>query len=254
MGHPIIQKGIEELTSLLNITEEELYRLIAENISQLGKELVSRITRGLRDIITVAFQFVVMGISIFFFLRHGPVILGKAYDYLPFSVQQKDRLVKQVSDMIISTLYGGVIVAVIQGTLGGIAFSIVGISSPILWGAAMAIASFLPLIGPFIIWAPAAVYLLIQGDIVRGLGLAMMGVFGISPIDTFLRPMIIGNGTKMPFLALFLSVLGGIRFFGLIGFVLGPMVLALFVSVMEIFKSVAEINRTENEIMKWKEE
>ncbi|MBW6503487.1 AI-2E family transporter [bacterium] len=243
LGHPGIQTGIEKMTSLLNITPGELDRLIAENISQLGKGLVARITRGLGEVITVAFRFIVVAISIFFFLKHGSTILGKVYDYLPFSVMQKDRLARQVRNMIISTLYGGVIVATVQGAVGGLAFFIVGIQAPILWGSIMAIASFLPLIGPFVVWFPAAIYLLIQGEIVKGVGLVLIGTFVISLIDTFLRPMIIGNRTQMPFLALFFSVLGGISLFGFIGFILGPMLLALFVSVIEIFKSTEEMNQ-----------
>jgi predicted PurR-regulated permease PerM len=238
---PSVQAVIQKVTSWFNITPEELDRMIGENLLQLGKELIARITRGVREIITVAFHFVVMAISIFFFLKDGPRIFAKVYDYLPFSVQQKDRLVKQVKDIIISTLYGGVIVAMVQGTLGGFAFSIVGITSPILWGSVMAVASFLPVVGPFIIWAPAAVYLLVEGFLLKGISLVVMGVFGISLIDNLLRPMIIGNRTKMPFLVIFFSVLGGIRLFGLLGFVMGPMVLAVFVSVIEIFRNMEEV-------------
>jgi predicted PurR-regulated permease PerM len=142
--------------------------------------------------------------------------------------------------LIISTIYGGVIVAMVQGSLGGVAFAIVGITSPILWGAMMALASFLPVVGPFIIWGPAALFLLVEGAIFRGILLAVMGALGISLVDNLLRPLIIGNRTKMPFLAIFFSVLGGIKLFGIIGFIMGPMVLVLFLSVIEIFRSMEE--------------
>lgn len=238
--HPIIRSLIERIIPLLNITEDELNKTIMDNITKIGKELFARITRGIGGIITGVVEFIFMLLSIFFLLRDGPEFLKKVRDYIPFSDEQKDRLVKQIKDIVVSTIYGGVVVAIVQGTMGGVAFAILGISSPVMWGLAMAIASFLPLIGPFIIWAPAAVFLVIQGEVLKGLVLAVIGVFGISMIDNFLRPLIIGGRTKMPFLVLFFGVLGGIKLFGLIGFIMGPMVLALFVSVIEMFRIMEE--------------
>jgi predicted PurR-regulated permease PerM len=138
--------------------------------------------------------------------------------------------------MVISTVYGGVVIALIQGILGGTAFYFLGLNSPVLWGCAMTVMSFLPLFGTFSIWGPAAAYLIIQGSVMKGVILLLYGVFIISIVDNILRPIIISGRTKMPTLAVFFSVLGGIKFFGLIGFIMGPLVLALFVSVFEIFK------------------
>jgi len=238
--YPSVMAAIEKVTSLLNIRVHEVDQAVMDQISQLGKELIGGLTRGIREILTVAFHFIIMAFSIFFFLKDGPTLFKKVREYLPFSENQKERLEQRVRDLIISTIYGGVIVAMVQGTLGGIAFAIVGITSPILWGAMMALASFLPVVGPFIIWVPASIYLLVEGAIFRGILLAVMGTFGISLVDNLLRPLIIGNRTKMPFLAIFFSVLGGIRLFGIIGFVMGPMVLVLFLSVIEIFRSMEE--------------
>lgn len=240
LQHPSAMALIERVTSLLNLRVNELDQAVMDQISRLGKELIGGLTRGIREILTVAFHFIIMAFSIFFFLKDGPTLFKKVREYLPFSENQKERLEQRVRDLIISTIYGGVIVALVQGTLGGIAFAIVGITSPILWGAMMALASFLPVAGPFIIWAPAAIYLLAEGAIFRGILLAVMGALGISLIDNLLRPLIIGNRTKMPYLAIFFSVLGGIRLFGIIGFIMGPMVLVLFLSVIEIFRSMEE--------------
>jgi predicted PurR-regulated permease PerM len=244
LQHPGVLPIIEKATSLLNLSPSELDKTIAENLSRFGKDLATYLTKGVREILTVTFHFFIMAFSIFFFLKDGPIIFNRAKDFLPFSEQQKGRLVKQIRDMIITTIFGGVIVAIVQGILGGIAFSIVGIPSPILWGGVMAIASFLPLIGPFIIWGPAAVFLIVEGAILKGVALILMGALGISMIDNLLRPYIIGNRTRMPFLAIFFSVLGGIKLFGLIGFILGPLVLAIFISVIEIFRSIEELKPT----------
>lgn len=235
---PIIKSVMNKITSLFNITADELNKAIMENISRLGRELVGGITKGAGSIVTGTLDFILMAISIFFLLRDGPGFLEKVRDYIPFSEEQKDGLVKQIKDILISTMYGGVIVAIVQGTMGGIAFAVLGISSPVMWGLAMAIASFVPLVGPFAIWAPAAAYLFIEGLIWKGIALALIGAFGISLVDNILKPLIIGKRTKMPFLPLFFSVLGGIKLFGLIGFIMGPMVLATFVSVIEIFRRI----------------
>ena len=240
LQHPTLVAVIGKVTSLLNIPVTELDQAVTDQISRLGKELVRGLTKGVREILTVAFHFIIMAFSIFFFLKDGSTLFGKVREFLPFSEKQKERLVNRVRDLIISTIYGGVIVAMVQGSLGGVAFAIVGITSPILWGAMMALASFLPVVGPFIIWGPAALFLLVEGAIFRGILLAVMGALGISLVDNLLRPLIIGNRTKMPFLAIFFSVLGGIKLFGIIGFIMGPMVLVLFLSVIEIFRSMEE--------------
>ena len=241
LSHPAVQTVLEKITSLLQISQEELEKTISDQISRLGMELIGKVSVGIRNVITGALNFLIMALTIFFLFKEGPKFFKKVHQYLPFSEEQKGRLANQVRDIIISTIYGGVIVAMVQGTMGGLAFFILGISSPLLWGFAMAIASFLPLVGPFIIWIPASLYLYFQGAVGKAIALAVMGG-GISSIDNFLRPLIIGRRTRMPFLFIFFSVLGGIKLFGLIGIVMGPMVLALFVSILEIFRTLGEKN------------
>lgn len=241
--HSAVESVVKKITSLLDITENELNNAIVDNMKRWGKEITQGITKRIGNIITGLFDFIFMSLTIFFMLRDGPGFLKKIRSYMPFSDEQKDRLVKQVQDIIVSTMYGGVVVAIVQGTMGGIAFALFGISSPVLWGLAMAIASFIPLVGPFSIWAPASVFLVIQGETFNGIGLAVVGAFGISMVDNFLKPLIIGSRAKIPFLVLFFSVLGGIKLFGLIGLIMGPLVVALFVSVIEVFRNMEEGKR-----------
>jgi predicted PurR-regulated permease PerM len=179
-----------------------------------------------------------MAFTIFFFFKDGPGFLQKIRDYLPFSEQQRDRLTSQVKDMIVSTIYGGVVVAIVQGILGGTAFAILGIRSPIFWGCAMALMSFVPMLGTAIIWLPASAILLFQGAYVKGIGLVLIGVFVISMVDNILKPLIIGGRTKMPTVVIFFTVLGGIKLFGLLGLVMGPLVFALFLSVVEMVRTI----------------
>ncbi len=238
LQHPTVKAIIGKLTAMFDITEEELDKTIVDNISKLGKELVSRITKGLGNIVVVALNFIFMAFAIFFLLKDGTGFLKRIRDYMPFSEEQKDRLTTQIRDIVISTVFGGVVVAIIQGIIGGFAYYLLGIPSPVVWGVATSIASFIPLIGAFAIWGPAAVYLFLQGAVLKGVALVIIGVFGISLIDNILKPIIIGSRTKMPILAIFFSVLGGIKLFGLIGLIMGPLVLAIFVSVVEIFRNI----------------
>jgi predicted PurR-regulated permease PerM len=238
MHHPNIKSLIDKITSFFDVTEAQLDKAIIDNISGLGKEMVSRITRGVGDLVTASLNFIFMSFAIFFLLRDGTEFLKRIRDYMPFSEEHKDRLAKQIRDIIISTVYGGVVVGVGQGIIAGLTFYFLEIPSPVVWGLATSIASFIPLLGAFTIWGPATIYLFIQGLVVKGIILAIIGVFGISLIDNILRPIIIGGRTKMPILAIFFSVLGGIKLFGLIGLIMGPLILAIFVSVVEIFRNI----------------
>ena len=242
LNHPAVQATAGKIISSLNLNPEELNRAVGEQASRWGMEIIGQITSGIRNVLTAALNFLIMALAIFFFLQEGPGFFEKIHQYLPFSGEQKGKLEKQARDILISTIYGGVIVALAQGTVGGVVFFFLGISSSVLWGFAMAIASFLPLVGPFIVWVPASLYLYFQGEVGKAVVLAIIGAAGISLIDNFLRPLIIGQRTRMPFLLVFFSVLGGIRLFGLIGFIMGPMVLALFMSILEIFRAMGEEN------------
>lgn len=238
LQNPSIKSITNSILSTFNLSEEELNKAIIENISRLGKEIVLKITKGATNIVTVSLDLIFMVFSIFFFLRDGPEFLSKVRDYMPFSETQKDRLVKQIRDIIISTIYGGVAVSIIQGTIAGLSFFFLGIPTPVVWGLATSIASFVPLLGASSIWVPATIYLFLNEAILKGFILAIIGLFGISLVDNILKPIIIGGRTKMPILVIFFSVLGGIKLFGLIGLIIGPLVIALFISVVEIFRSV----------------
>lgn len=212
--------------------------MIIENIKKMGKWALDSMSSGFTNIISLTANFVFMSFTVFFLLKDGPDFFSKIRDYMPFSDQQKDKLALQVKDMIVSTIYGGVIVAIIQGILGGLAFAILNIGSPVVWGSVMAIMSFVPMLGTSIVWGPAAMLLLLQGLYMKGTVLILIGVFVISMVDNILKPLIIGGRTKLPTVIIFFSVLGGIKFFGLLGLVLGPLVFALLVSVLEIFRTV----------------
>jgi len=238
LQQPSVSNMISRMTDIFGVTEAELDAAIIDYLQRFGKELMSQVTRGAGNFIAVAINCIFMIFSVFFMFKDGSDFLHKIRDYMPFSDEEKSLLATQMRDIVISTIYGGVLVAIAQGIVGGVAFSLLGIPSPVLWGFAVSIASFIPLIGSFTVWGPAVIYLFVHGATAQAFALIVVGIFGISMIDNILRPIIIGSRTKMHVLVILFSVLGGIQLFGIIGLVMGPLVLAVFVSVIKIFRKV----------------
>jgi len=133
------------------------------------------------------------------------------------------------------TVKGGVLVAMAQGTLGGIAFWFLGIHAALLWAVLMAFLSLIPAVGATLVWLPVAIYFLATGAIWQGIGLILYGVLVIGLVDNLLRPFLVGKGSKLPDYVVLISTLGGIEVFGLNGFVIGPLIAAMFMVSWEIF-------------------
>ncbi|HUO76518.1 MAG TPA: AI-2E family transporter [Thermodesulfovibrionales bacterium] len=237
LAHEHITKIMEKIQPYTGI-EGPSEEIIIENTKKLGKKVVEGLSFGFTNAVSVAGNFVVMAFTIFFLFKDGPGFLEKIRDYLPFSENHRNRLVSQIRDMIVSTIYGGVIVAIVQGILGGLAFAVLGIGSPVFWGCSMALMSFIPVLGTSVIWFPASLILLFHGAFAKGIALILIGVLVISMVDNILKPLIIGGRTKMPTIIIFFTVLGGIKVFGLLGLIMGPLVFALFLSVFQIFKAI----------------
>lgn len=173
---------------------------------------------------------------LFFLLCDGEKLLAYVRGSIPLNDAHKTELFKRVSLTIRATVKGGVSVAAIQGLLGGLAFWVLGISAPLLWAVVMAFLSLLPAIGAGIVWAPVAIYLIATGSLGAGLLLIGYGVVVIGLVDNLLRPFLVGKSTKLPDYIVLLSTLGGIQMFGLTGFVVGPLIAAIFLVSWEIMR------------------
>jgi len=228
------------LRKTFGLQELDLAALFRQSLSALRQSIVNWISGNVMNVAVQLVNIVVMFFSLYFLLRDGPDFIGKIREYLPFPEVHKDRLTSKIKDMVISTLYGGVTVGICQGIIGGITFFALGIGSPVLWGIMIVIMSFVPAFGAFAIWGPAAVYLVVNGAVIKGVILALIGALIISLIDNILKPLIIGGRTKMHTLIIFFSILGGIKAFGLIGLVMGPLVIVITISVFEIFRHIEE--------------
>lgn len=181
--------------------------------------------------------FGIMLYLLFFLLRDGEALAGRIKEAIPLHGDRKSALFTRFADVVRATVKGGILVALAQGTLGGIAFWFLGIHAALLWAALMAFLSLLPAIGAGLVWAPVAIYFLATGAIWQGIGLALYGVLVIGLVDNLLRPFLVGKDSKLPDYVVLVSTLGGIEVFGLNGFVIGPLIAAMFMVSWEIFSA-----------------
>jgi predicted PurR-regulated permease PerM len=170
----------------------------------------------------------------FFLIRDGYELTRRIGEEVPLPADMRARLFDKFLTVIRATLKGSVVVAVVQGTLGGLTFWALGIHAALLWGVLMAFLSLLPAIGTGFVWVPVAIYLLATGSVWQGIVLVLVGVFVISLIDNVLRPILVGKDTRMPDYVVLITTLGGIQYFGVNGIIVGPMIAALFIASWHI--------------------
>ena len=172
---------------------------------------------------------------LFFLLRDGAYLADRLKLAIPLHEEQKTALFSRFAIVVRATVKGGILVAIMQGTLGGLAFWFLGVRAPLLWAVLMTFMSLLPAIGAGIVWIPVAIYFLATGSTWQGFFLIGWGVLVIGLVDNLLRPFLVGKDTKLPDYVVLLSTLGGIQVFGLNGFVIGPVIAALFMVAWESF-------------------
>jgi len=203
--------------------------------ARTGALLMGALTAATLGALTFALQLFVFLYALFYFLVDGPEILGTILRYIPLGPGQKEEILDRFVSVTRAALRGSLLIGVIQGCLAGLAFWVAGVPGPAFWGTVMVVLSILPMIGSAIVWIPAVIYLLISGSTTAGLALLAWCALVVSTIDNFLRPRLMGRGARMSDLLILLSTLGGIMLFGAVGFIVGPIVAALFVTVWHIY-------------------
>lgn len=249
-----IESGDLDVRALLNqfrellpaVAQQQLDRLGWGDAGSLRERLASGALEASRYLATKAFSFgqgtfqfligfFVMLYLLFFFIRDGRELVHKVRQAMPLSDGQKRRLFSKFTRVVRAAVKGNVIVALTQGALGGVIFAIFGISGALLWAVLMAFLSLLPAVGAGLIWGPVAIYFFMSGSVWQGIVLMLYGVLVIGLVDNILRPILVGKDTKMPDYIVLISTLGGLSLFGLNGFVIGPLVAALFISAWGLF-------------------
>lgn len=193
-----------------------------------------------------AFQFILgLGVMLyltFFLLRDGRALIERIEQMIPLEEEKREILMERFLVVIRATIKGSLIIAIIQGGLGGLVFWALDIRGALLWALLMGVSSLIPAIGTGFVWVPVALFLLITGDIWQGIVLILCGVFVISLVDNLVRPILVGRDTSMPDYVVLISTLGGLQLFGINGIVIGPLVAALFIAIWSIFSDMHQIN------------
>jgi predicted PurR-regulated permease PerM len=177
----------------------------------------------------------VMLYLLFFLLRDGRLLSERIARTLPLREDHAQRLLGQFVTVVRATVKGNIVIAVVQGALGGMAFAVLGLPGALLWGTLMALLSLLPAVGAALVWGPVAAYLLFTGQLWSAVGLTLWGVLAIGLVDNVLRPILVGRDTRMPDYLVLVTTLGGIAVFGINGFVIGPVIAAMFLVAWNLF-------------------
>lgn len=226
-----------------NVPVAERLEPYREQIVQRGGTLAGQVGGALltwlkdRTAGTVMFllQLFVFLYAMFFFLIDGPKLVRKMLHYLPLTDEDEERMLGRFVSVSRATIKGTLVIGLLQGSLAGLAFAVVGINGWVFWAMVMAVLSILPGIGSALIWVPAVAYLLFSGSVAAGIGLAAWCAAVVGSIDNVLRPAMVGSDTELPDLLILLGTLGGLILFGASGIILGPIIAALFVTIWDIY-------------------
>jgi predicted PurR-regulated permease PerM len=206
---------------------------VADLIKAVASYVAARATSVLGDVANVVFQVFVMLFGLFFFFRDGSRMVSRIRQLLPFEQARRDRILHQTHDLVVATVGSTFAVAAAQGALTGLALGMLGFRAPVFWGIMTAFLSLVPMVGSGLVWGPAALWLLLSGDLWRGAILIAVGVGVIGMVDNFLRPILLSGRTTMNGLLVFISLLGGMAAFGFIGLVIGPVIIAAMDTLLE---------------------
>ena len=216
---------------------EELRRMVGQGVAQGLQGIASQALNVGQGALRLLAALGVMMYLTFFLLRDGDELGAKIKAAAPLRAEVRDSLFDNFVVVVRATMKGTVVVAILQGVVGGLIFWALGIEAPMLWGLVMGFFSLVPAVGTGIVWVPVAIYLLATGSIAEGMTLVFCGLFVIGLIDNLLRPILVGRDTRMPDFVVLIATLAGMQLMGLNGFIVGPMIAALFIAV---WKSVTE--------------
>lgn len=214
----------------------EIGRAIQTFVSKAANSLMNYLSNVILNFATLLLKLLVILFTFFFVLRDRDEIADYIKSLLPFSKEVEKKLFKSSKDLTVSILYGQILMGLVEGVIAGIGFFIFGVPGALLLTAVAAIGGIFPIIGTAIVWIPVAVYLFLQGSPINALGVILFGLIS-SFIESFLKPLFISRRAKMNTAIILFGMLGGIMFFGLMGIVLGPLILAYLFIIIEAYRN-----------------
>ena len=212
-----------------------IFQKAGEMVGKISRFLIENLQAATLGTVNFLFMTLVMLYTMFFFLMDGDKLIQKILYYLPLEDAEEHRMLDRFTSVARATIKGTAVIGILQGGLAGLAFAVVGIPSAVFWGVIMILLSVLPGIGTALVWIPAAVIWGASGHWPQAIGLMIFCGVVVGSLDNFLRPVLVGKDTQMHELLIFFGTLGGIMMFGFVGYIIGPIVAALFTTIWDIY-------------------
>jgi len=227
---------VERLLDSTNFDQARLEKELSGRLQSLSQAVFTRVVDIGQNTVQFIFYVFITFYILYYFFKHGPQLAGRIMRYLPIGDQKEARLFRRFVSTTRATIKGSIVVGIVQGLIGGLLFFFVGLDAPLLWGAVMAVASIVPVVGSAIVWVPAGALLVLTDHGAAGIVVFLVGALVISTIDNVIRPPLVGKDTRMPDVLILLSTLGGIGVFGISGIIIGPIITAFFLAIWEMFE------------------
>jgi predicted PurR-regulated permease PerM len=230
---------LEWLGSWLDTSAIDLRGILIRASNTVADFLVEQLTSGAANLLVIAVKFLLMLLTLFFVFRDGEAFYEWIRTTLPFAPTQQERVFDRLAQTVNAVTYGVSITAIVQGILAGLAYWVLGVPFPAFWGLLTAVVAPIPLGGSGLVWAPAGIYLIVAESWVRGVILLSWGALVVSTIDNVLKALLISERTRLPPLILFFALLGGLKAYGVLGVFLGPLLLALVITGVTLYREMS---------------
>jgi predicted PurR-regulated permease PerM len=233
---PFRSGRIEDLISRIVVEQGHLKNMLIESSKAVSQFLVVEVTGLVKNTLLLAADFLVMIFTLFFIFKDGKRLFASLYQLIPLEESHKQQIFSRLDQTVRAVVKGMFITAIVQGLLAGAAYAVLGVSFPVFLTALTMLLAPLPFGGTALVWGPVVLYLYWVGPVWKPLAMLVWGVGVVSTVDQVLRPILIGKGAQIPFVFLFFSVLGGLAAYGLIGLFLGPILVGLLLTALQIYR------------------
>ncbi|PSH02738.1 MAG: hypothetical protein CXZ00_15910 [Acidobacteria bacterium] len=232
----LMEAPLRVIGRYVDLSKLDLRSTLLGWVDKASGYLVSFGAETVSNIFAVILGTIVVFFTLFFLFRDGRSFQQRVLAVLPLTDEQAKKLATGISETIVACIYGGIAVGLAQGSLTGLAFGVLGLPSPVVWGLVAAMTSLVPVVGTGIVWAPAVVVLLIGGHWIKALILLGWGAAVVAQVDALIRPYVVSGRAKMHKLLIFFALLGGVRAFGLLGLFIGPVVVSVTITVLGLLR------------------
>jgi predicted PurR-regulated permease PerM len=238
----LLEKPVRLLGRYVDMSRLDLRSALLGWVDSASRYLVGVSGKAVSNILSLVIEVVVVFFTLFFLFRDGISFQRHIAELLPLTREQSTRLVSRISETIVASVYGGIAVGLAQGLLTGLAFWVLGLSAPVLWGLVAALASLIPFVGTGLVWAPAVAVLAASGHWIKALVLLGWGVAIVAQIDALIRLYIVSGRAKMHNLLIFIALLGGVKAFGFMGIFIGPVIVSVTIVLLDMLKEVKSVS------------